>query len=329
MPTLYRQIFKKALSITFHNPWLWFFGLFLSLVVNGGVAEIIYKGLSLAPQNQLANLNDFAILNQISNLLTYIVTYQQPGFPNILLSVLVLIGVLFLLRTLVVSLGAMTYAIQKLDKDEDVSLEESYHEGGKNFYSLAAILLSASVSLLVALKFMHLILNQNTTNNQPAAIVYLILFILLLVITALVYYVAEYATAFTIIKNLPFTEAIKQGYKLTIRYWLINIELTVILFVVTLFVGLVGFFLTVFIIGMPIAYLIDLSTQFGLIQSNQFAVSIDWLIIYLITLLSWSILATWQSACWILLFQQLANKTTWRSKIERMVTTVKELHYSK
>ena len=49
---LYRKIFSQAWRTTWHNKYLWFFGLFAILFGGGGEHEILFRGL-FGPQQEI------------------------------------------------------------------------------------------------------------------------------------------------------------------------------------------------------------------------------------------------------------------------------------
>jgi len=327
--SLYRNILGQAWKITWRNKYLWFFGLFAALLGNGGEYEILFRGLSgdsgkdfFPGWRNIAETGVFSsgTLANISQL------FRSDTFSMIILLIiglviLVLFG--FLVWLTIVSQVALVNNSAGVIAGKTRHFKDGVISGMKNFWPVFGlnIIIKAIIYLAFALIGLPIIFSVFKGGWQIASVLYMVLFIILIPVAIAFSFMIKYAIAYVVIKGSGFLSAIREGWKLFTKNWLVSIEMAFILFLINFLVGL-GIVLIILILAIPFLFL-------ALILYKLMALIGFWLValiglatFLLIIMIGGAGLATFQVSSWTGLFIELIGKGG-TSKITRVLDRIK------
>jgi hypothetical protein len=321
--SVYRRILKKAWQITWQNKFLWLFGFLAALIGNVSIYEILTKGFLKISEVGQTSQHDVLMgimlsWNEIQNY-----TASNPFF--ILLFSLLLLGCFILMGfaiwLAITSRGAIIGCVFKINKKEKINLKEGWALGKKFFWQILGFNILARC-FIVALLFLItipalLILGDNGGPLWQNLLLYFVSFVIFTALALIVSLMAIYASSFVVIKNHKFFDAVRKSWNLFIKNWITSLEMTLILFLISLGVGIAFIFFSILI---SIPFVLFLVSFYYL--NLQFA----FLITFLLVLLAWlcllilmgSALVTFQFSSWTLLFVELTKRKT-LSKLFRFI----------
>lgn len=329
--TLYRKILKQAAEIAWRYKYLWFFGLFASLIGNAVEYEALSQILSGgAPRNFFPNLQRIIETGVFSGkTLTNIgkIMSEDPFSLFALLAVGLLMLILFayLIWLAVVSQAALINSSADIiagKKLKAMSIQSGVASGMKNFWPVFGlnILIKAVIFIIFSLLSLPIILAAGGIGAATANFIYLILFLILVPLALGFALMIKYSMAYVVIRGSGFLESVKQGWRLFIKNWLVSLEMAVILFFVNLFVGL-ALSLVILTLAMPFALL-------AIFSFKLVSIFVFWLVvvtaiaaILALIILTGSALAVFQISSWTGLFIELVGRGG-SSKIARLVNQI-------
>jgi len=321
----YRNILKQAWSLTWHNKYLWWFGIFAALLGNGGELEILFNNVGTNPGQALfpawqriASTGVFSshTITNIGNL------FRQDtlNIISVLITCLISLAIfLFLVWLVIVSQAAVVNNSAKVIKQKNHTLKEGFDAGILNFWPVLVlnIIIKVIIYTLLVVISLPVIFWQG---NFSANLFYIIALLVVLPMTIILSFVMKYAVAYVVINKNKILPAIEQSWLLFKKNWLISFELAIILFFINLLIGL-AIILVILILAVPFLFL-------GLIFYYSFSVVGSWLIALLafasflfIIVSAGSALAVFQISSWTGLFLELEKKNG-VSKLVRMVNDV-------
>jgi len=314
----YRKILRQSLSITWHNKYLWFFGLFATFLGAGGEYQIINNVVENNGDTALNGIGRFfAIFNPElwSNIGPYFAQDPRGALISIILLILALAIFIFLVILTISSQAALIDQAKKLYNNEkkDLGISKGMMTGQSHFWPVLGvnILVKVIIACIFFLITLPIILTASTS-GLPIAI-YIILFLILVPVVMGLSLIAKYAIAYIVIKGNKFVEAIDNAFKLFSRNWVISLEMAFILIMINIIVGLM-ILVAMFAIAAPFVIL-------SLIFANF---TIFWLITFLgltvlILAVIWlgSMLTTFLINSWTKLFLELLDRKG-VSKIKRL-----------
>lgn len=318
---LYRDILKEAWSITKKYRALWFFGLFVAPVANGGVFEILYQSLRLNPIKDgnwlgaiLETLSGFNIIDSITALFQRFAHLNAQGQPSILLLTIVALGAIVLFWLTIVSVDALVSGARMASKNEQLTIREGLKVGHTSFWAVSTTIVVA----LIVINAVFLLIRAGLSIPSPRigiSIPIAIALLALMAILAVIYFIAFYTVAFIVLKRLPITKALSQSIQLLRQYWLVNIELSAALYVMALAVGMIGTFLMGLFLNLPLTFLLYSGVRSGLFTPDvaQGLAYLLQLVISLLVIGLWGLISVFQMSSWTLLFLQLNKKTIFES----------------
>ena len=301
MPT-YRQILSKAWQLTWQNPLLWLFGLFVAMLGSGGEIEILLSSITLGQEPGflisfflgLASGGLFSLAG-VKGIFSALFTNPFTLFV-ILLLMMVMIGIAVLLIWLIiVSQSALINGVLAAGKNKPLKWSGNFYFGLAKFWPVLILnalakfifwVLFAGLSLLVSLKFYGSIFFF--------IIAYVIFVLLILVIS----FIIKYAICGVVLNNYRVGEAIDEALKLFYKNWLLSLEVAVILFLVYV----VASGLLALVLSIIFAYAVQL---FHLVPLVLILVLVG---IYILFILGQLLLAVFHWASWVLVFESLNNK---------------------
>lgn len=330
--SLYRNILGQGWKITWHNKYLWFFGIFAALLGNGGEYEILIRGLrgetgsGLFPNfSRIADTGIFSIstLSNIGQLF-------RDDFLNMF--IILIIGLIaltlfgFLVWLTIISQVALVSntvsIISKKNKGQKVGIKEGINVGASNFWPIFG--LNIIIKLIVYSAFILVSLPIIFSAKELGVInwLYVSLFIILIPTAIALSFLIKYAIAYVVIKGSNFFDSIKLGWQLFIKNWLISVEMAFILFFINFLIG-IGIILLLLILAIPFLFL-SLILYKLIALAGFWIIAITALILFLfIVVAGGAALATFQTASWTGLFIELVSKGG-TSKITRILNGFKK-----
>lgn len=321
----YRSILKKAWSIVFKNPYLWFFGLFASFLSIGAEYRILTEPLS--PKNsvdwyyRLGGLSG----NGMWGANTWHMIINNPGraFLVILIFLLTLAVTLFVLWLAVSSQLALVKNTEKIIKSKKEKDEDSFHfnlkAGSVKFWPalmfnvLSRIIISILV-LIVALPMLFPLRGSIVLN-----VIYVLLFLLFIPAAISISLMMKYAISFLVLKNKKFFVALEESWKLFKNNWLISLEMGLILFGVS-FIATLAIVVGVMILSIPFVILGAAFLQLLPFVVFWAVTVLGLIVLTLFIVICGSILSAYQIIAWTDLFMRLTTKSGGESKLERIVS---------
>ncbi len=260
--SLYRGILGRALKITWRHKYLWFFGLFASLLGNGGEYEVLFRGLSgdsgqsfFPFWHNLARTGLFSgqTLDNISQL------FKSDTLSMV---ILLLIGLIilalfcFLVWLTIMSQGALVSNSAGIIAGKVRVFKDGIVAGVKNFWPVFGlnIIIKAIIYLSFVLIGLPVIFSLFRGSRPGANILYVILFIIFVPIAIAFSFMIKYAIAYVVIKGSGFLQSLSQGWKLFIKNWLVSVEMALVLFFINFLAGL-GVILLISILAIPFLFL--------------------------------------------------------------------------
>ncbi|MCF7794981.1 hypothetical protein K9M50_01310 [Patescibacteria group bacterium] len=314
----YRKILKQSLKITWHNKYLWFFGLFATFLGAGGEYQIINKIVENNGSTALNGLGRFvAIFNPKlwSNIGPYFAEDPRGASISIILLLLALAIFIFLVILTVSSQVALVDQAKKLYNNEkkDLGISKGMVIGQSHFWPVLGIniLVKFIIACIFFLITLPIILTAST--SWLTIIIYVVLFLIFIPVVIGLSLIAKYAIAYIVIKKNKFVEAIDNAFKLFSKNWVISLEMAFILILINILVGFT-ILIAMFAIAAPFVIL-------SLIFANY---TIFWLVTFLgfailILAVIWlgSMLTAFLINSWTKLFLELLDRKG-VSKIKRL-----------
>jgi len=329
---LYREILKKSLAITWRHKYLWFFGLFASLLSGAGRYNMSFSKANEDWSNNyfanFARLIKEGMLNGSSLPNLGMLFKQDPVSATIYIvfSLIIIVLSLFLLWLVIVSqIGLISNAakIIKNNKGKKTTIREGVDAGTKNFWSVLGLNLSINVliyfiAILIGLPLIFI----TARSGGNVDLLYFIMFIIFVPLALILSFLLKYAVCFIVIKGKNFIDSFVAAWKLFVKNWLISIEMAFILFFVDiLFVLALG--LVILVLAIPYLFI-----AFGL--SSFISLSLFWIMFVLgiiisiaIIIVGGSALTSFKLVAWTDLFINLTGKGG-LSKIIRLTEKMKK-----
>lgn len=308
--TLYRDILKNSFNITFKNKILWMLGLFaapLMAMAEYKIAANLFEGANGGflfggwPQIIQTTIPQF---RNMVKLLT-----ANPATVCILLLILfgIILFVLFLIWIAVVAQSALIDGINQANpKSAQPKIDASINSGIKNFFPVLGIHFFVKLGLTLSFLLMSLPIIVIMMGNKTILpeVLYFVFSLILMPIIIIIIFSSKYAINYIVIEKENFFNGIKKGGRLFFNNWLISIEMSLILFFISVLVGLFIMVAGSFVI-LPLALLVYILIQMKLIFLVKFILILGFLLLIISSLFFAAIFSTFQYSNWVLLFNRL------------------------
>jgi len=318
---LYRNILSRALKTTWRNKYLWFFGLFATLLGGTGELELIFSSTEGSYQNtMLPNFSAWAETGifsgeGIKNIADLAVNNPFSFFILISLLLVVLLLGLFLVWLTVTSQAGLVYNAAKIRLDKKHSFKDGLNVGMDKFWPVFSLnlLLKCTVSLLFLLLTVPVISKSFGGVGEG---VFFFLFLLFIPLSIMLSFIVKYAIAFVVIREQSFFKSLKDGFSLFKTNWLVSIEMAFILFFIS-FVSWILLILFFLVLAAPIIFIVLVFSQV-LAYINYMILIIGAFLVYIVTIIVYgSFLSSFQISAWTYLFIELIGRGG-KSKINRL-----------
>jgi len=307
--SLYRDIFKRALSLTWKNPFLWIFGFFTTFLGIGNVYETIFKN----------SIEQSALLDKLGvkfSLVSFYGVFLGKNFTNITFgNLLLLIGVLIIILVVfgialwasIGSLGGLIHATNHLDKKKKTNFVSSFKDGYQHFWKLFAVNVMGKTLIILFLALTSGLLALLLTNTSVInSIIFFLSFLVFVSISLFISFIIVYASAFVILKKKGVIDSIHEAWQLFKNNWVVTIETAVILFILDILVKISLVIITA-IFSLPFILFLLLSFTFGITLIAQILMFMWILFIIAVLVIASSIFSSYQLVAWILLFDKITK----------------------
>ncbi len=314
----YRSILKKALKTSWRYKYLWFFGLFATLINPGGEYQILNKtikdGLYGHFSETLTILSSTGIfsLKAMSNILGLMKANPISALMSVIAIILLLFIIGFLIWLAISSQGAIVSKVQKIEegkKEEKSDFRADIQKGSHSFWPILGFNAFLKIAIDIAFLLVSLPVLLMITNTIAFSIIYIILFIIFIPIAISLSMVAKYAIGFSVLKKTKFIESIKKAWTLFNKNWIISLEMAIALFSINILASFAVLFI-ILIFPMPLFF----------VCLAMGKITIAWIVVLLMVvfmILSGSFLTAFQISAWTDLFLKI-SKGLGASKIERI-----------
>lgn len=319
MTKLYRDIISRSWKMLWQHPWLWIFGLFA--VFASGTGE--YASL-LTSFNKIARNTDIIVgLKQsiYSNELNVFWSSLQQFFHQptvitvILLSAAVAITLLVAWIITISQIG-LVKAAGSLGMGESADFATSFKAGNKHFWTVLwlNILLKFLVYLLLIVATLPFLISYLSRANEDWGFnsLFFITFIIFLPLTLIIFFIIKYAIAYVVLRKNTWWQALENSISLFLRNWLVSLEMSAVLFVIYLALGMIVYIL------LPQTFLLILSDLFKGVDLLVLARLMPWLLLILFVGAGYG---AFQYLAWVLLFERLDVGTA-APKLVRLTSEV-------
>jgi len=257
----YRSLIRQAWEISWHHKYLWFFGLFASLLGNGGEYDFIFRSFSGGGTDFFPGLQRFLAtgilrLETAANLPRLF--GQNPVSMLIILffCLLVICLVVFLVWLVMVAQAAIVNNSAAAHGKKKHDLSGGVDAGVKRFwpvFGLNVILKTISwlVLSILSLPFFYI---ANQSGSYGRGVIYGLAFLIFIPLALAVSFVIKYAVAYAVIKGRGLLTSLEKGWQLFRQNWVVSLEMALILFGINFAVGL-GLFFGFLIISVPLVFM--------------------------------------------------------------------------
>jgi len=325
--SLYRNILKQAWRITWHNKYLWFFGIFAALLGSSGEYEMLWRQLSndggqTTPIfQQVAQTGVFS--RQVFSNLTQIMTEDAMSLLLVLLiGLAILVLFIFTVWLVIISQIAIVNNAAAIIDKKKINFQAGINNGLKNFWPVLGlnILVKAIIYVIFLIISLPIILSTDMTSVLTANFLYIVAFIIFIPVVFALSFIIKYAIAYVVIRRSNFIDSLKQGWRLFIDNWLISLEMAFILFFINLAVGFTAI-ISILILAIPFLFLGFIFYYLASFIGFWLIVILAGICLLLIIILSGAILSVFQIGSWISLFVELINNGG-KSKLIRVVEKI-------
>ena len=318
----YRTILKQAFSLSWKNKYLWFFGLFASLTIAGGsiesqfITERFGQGVVGSSYHGLEGLLGTAGVFQM--IYMGLVDLFNQSFVTMLHAATIILLALTLASVFVwlaiTSQAAIVDAVAKIIAPKKKVFVPDFREhltaGNQHFWSVLGfnILIRLLISTAFFISSLPLLL-MVISDSYAFVVLYTILFVIFVPIALSLSLIVKYAISYRVLENESFVKSLEKGYDLFKKNWLISLEVSLLLFLITL----IASFLLLLILAVTIFPLFVT----GVLFSMTWLTALMILIALIVVILFGSLMTTFQISSWTNLYLHLrANKGI--AKLERL-----------
>lgn len=335
---LYRDILKKSLAITLDHKYLWFFGIFAALL--GGVGQYSMS-FSQMPESWSSNFfSAFAIFfngaaNGQSIFQNLAILFQRDPISMIILTAFILIIIvvfLFFLWLAVVSQAGLINNSAKIiendGKKDKTTIKEGLAVGLKKFwpilgFNVIATSLTCFFAALVGLPLVFL----TPQSGLDVFLLYVLLFVLFIPLALIVSFLINYSICFSVIKKHKFVDSFISAFRLFEKYWLVSLEMALILFMID-FLVVVVLGISFLVLAIPYIFaakVLSLIVYIAIgVDFSQWAMMAGVLISLVIVVLAGAAVTCFKTVAWTDIFIHLVDKKGGMSKIARIAASLKK-----
>lgn len=315
----YRSILKKALKISWQYKYLWFFGLFATLINPGGEYQILNKTIrdglygNFSDTFNVLNSTGIFSLKALSNMFDLMNANPLSAIMTAIAIILLICIIAFVVWLAISSQGSIISRVQKIEEGK-VAIKSDFRSdlqsGSRFFWPILGFNFFLKIGVDAAFLFVSLPVILMITNSIAFSILYITFFILFIPVAITLSLLTKYAMIFTVVKKKKFVDSIKSSWKLFKNNWIISLEMAIAVFSINILASF-AILLIILMFAMPLFFV---SLAMGKIMLTWIVV----LFMILFMVATGSFLTTFQITSWTSLFLQL-NRGVFLSKIERLL----------
>ncbi|MEI7620701.1 MAG: hypothetical protein WCJ57_03995 [Candidatus Falkowbacteria bacterium] len=321
----YRQMLLQTFRITWKNRYLWFFGLFASLLSIGAEYQILTRAMSRG-----ASLTWFSDWSNFFNS----GLFSWGFFPNLIgmfgqdpvtmsialvISLVLLAALLLLIWLAIISQIAIVNNSNKIinSKKEvaDLNLHSGVLAGNKSFWSVLWFNVISKIVVNVLVFLVSLPLIFLFWNKIFSGTLYILLFIFLIPLAVAFSLMIKYAIAFVVLKKESFGKALNSAIKLFTENWIVSLEVAFLLFAISFFATFVILTASL-VVALPFVALAAVILSAFTSVAFWSVVVLGIIVLTAFIVICGSILGTFQVVAWTNLFNHLGRGI--ESKLERL-----------
>jgi hypothetical protein len=324
---LYRSIIRQAITTAWQYKYLWFFGLFATLLSSNFEIELVnrFTNAGAAPYDFQRWLD-----TGIFNGQTWLSFFQLAQTDTVtFISIIILVVVLALLAITIIWLAIVSQVAlvssahkiisgtKKLSSSKSHDTSVGLQEGRKYFWPVLGlnVLVRAIVYGLAATTVIPVLL-WATKQTLSFSFVYLVIFLIFFAISLAISLIAKYAIAAITLKGQSFSQAITSSWDLFWKNWLVSLEMAFILFATSI-LATFGILLVIAVIAIPLVFIILMMLWLNSFILWILSIALGVIIFFTILILGGSIVTVFQTTAWVNLYNQLNGKGV-ESKLERV-----------
>jgi hypothetical protein len=294
------NILKKAWAITWKNKFLWWLGLFLTLINFNGNFSSGWEEKNWDQEKFLAFI-------------------QANSHWLIIAAFIILIIFIILLLFSSIARGGLITALDKIVKEEKTNFKESFRAGKKTFLKILGLNLIIFSSTLIILSIaiipaLYCFLSNKITAGILITIPAIIIVIISLILAT---YLRTFGQIYIVVGKLKIIAALENAYKIFLNNFWTSIIMGLFLIPISIVLG-IAIFITLLIAGIifiPLGLILwSLLKETGTIISIIIGLPI---ILFIILMLS-SIFKVFHQTVWFLFFKEIASTHTPKEILEEI-----------
>ncbi len=318
--SLYRNVLKKAWEISWHYKYLWFFGLFATILWSGGEYDFIMYIINSSDGGFLLGLQQLSQSGVLSPAIFANAAQAIAGDPVSFIIIIVILMIIlallaFLVWLVIISQIAIISSSAKISTSATVNFKEAIDSGLEHFWKVFSLnlLQKIIISALVAITLWLMAVGGTKVNIAAQVLV----FVFMLLLSVFIAFITKYAINYIVVKNKGFKESIVDAWQLFRENWLVTVEMTLLVAFISVGVALatIFFMLTV---SSPFVFIALLALKYGSMLSFWLTVLTAAMVFLVLAFLIGAIFTVFQNASWTILFLELASAGA-KSKIMRLL----------
>ncbi len=307
----YRRIMADAWRITWHHKHLWVFGFFTALTGFGGVSEVFFSASRRVSEwfpLLVGGQSPMYAIPGITTMKTIIAFSASPLTATVIfVSVFGLLSLVFAWM-MMVSIGALISATRRIEKGGEPTFGDLVKTGAERFWTILSVNLLAKLFI-----FCSFILSGATLftlmrdRTMASGIFYVGTFVVFTLLAVSASVVAVYASNFAVAKKDGVERAVTAGWLLLVEHWLVSLEMSFLLFLAALVMGLAAILGGV-VLSVPIVFILMLS---AVLKTSALASSVlvgAGVLVTLVVVVSASFITTFQTIAWTLLWGEITDR---------------------
>jgi hypothetical protein len=319
----YKKILLQAFKTTWRNKYLWFFGLFATLLSqNGGFGVFFQLTDNSAEGNMLSGFMRYyetgvfsvTALKTLGNLIV-----TDPLSFIIFITVFLILSVLglFLLWLAIVSQASLVNNSALDISQKKHSFREGLEVGMEKFWPVLGVnflfkVISSAIVLIVTLP---LFLSIYAHGTSLASVFFILLFLIAIPIVISISFIAKYAICFIVIKKESFKDSFYSALNLFKKNWVVSVEMGLLLLLINFLFGL-AFVISILILSVPVLFIAFIFANLNFMLVFWLVLLFGLCLLFFLIILLGVLLTTFQTAAWTGIFMQLIGKGM-KSKIMR------------
>lgn len=323
--SFYHNIIRQSFITAWQHKYLWFFGLFATLLSSNFEFELVnrFTNQGATPYDWQQWMNNGILSSKTWSNLLDLARTDTGSFVSLIILVLVLL--ILLITLLWLSVVSQSALVSNINKSIGSTKKQTRHDTAIGFqegrrYFWPVLWLNVLVRVIVyglATTAIVPVMMWSTGQGFAFSLVYLIIFVVFLTIALAVALIAKYSIAAITLKNQTFKEAITSSWQLFWKNWLVSLEMAFILFALSI-LATFSILIIVLMVAIPFALLYIITLALGSYILFVLAIIIAVIASLGIIIIGGSIVTVVQTTAWVTLYNQLNSRSGVQSKLERV-----------